>query len=173
MVPSETEHVATLFIPNTNKYFDVFLKSDSERRAAADVLASFSSYERNFCSLPRFIERICRCVRNSAHCALATTPIRRISPVRPGTLDKSYRLQSSSTADRLKQQPRHCGHIGSNLFGDSPSFYPTTIIELPRRTCKVSSNDRSLLIDQLGLRGAQCPMSIDAAVNLISTSNSP
>jgi hypothetical protein len=91
--------------------------------------------------------------------------------VRPGTLDKSYRPQSSGTADRLKQQPRHCGRIGNNLFGDGPSFYPTTIIELPRRTCKVSSNDRSLLIEELGIRGPQCPTVIEAAVNLISTSN--
>src|ERR1700733_3979797 len=126
-----------------------------------------------FRSLPRLIERICRCVRNSEYCALTTTTVRRISPVRPGTLDKSYRPKSSHTADRLKQQPWHCGRIGSNLFGDGPTFYPTTIIELPRRTCKVPSNNRSLLIEELGVRGRQCPTAIDAAVNLISTSNGP
>jgi hypothetical protein len=38
MVPSETEHGATVFIPNANKYFDVFSKSDSGWRAAADAL---------------------------------------------------------------------------------------------------------------------------------------
>src|SRR4051794_7349284 len=95
-----------------------------------------------FLSLPRFIERISRCVRDSARCALATTTVRCISPVRPGTLDESYRPQSSGTAVRLKQQPRHSRDIGSNLFGDGLSFYPTTIVELPRRTCKVPANDR-------------------------------
>jgi hypothetical protein len=127
----------------------------------------------HFLSLPRFIERICRSVRNSANCALATTTLRRISPVRPSTLDKSYGPQSSGTADRLKQQPRHRGRIGRNLFGDSLSSYPTTVIELPRRTCKVSSNDRSFLAAEFGIRGLQCPTAIDAAVNLIPSSNDP
>jgi DNA-binding beta-propeller fold protein YncE len=34
----------------------------------------------------------------------------------------------------------------------------------------VSSNDRSLLIEELGIRSRQCPTAIDAVVNLISTS---
>src|SRR5258708_13152666 len=97
-----------------------------------------------FCSLPRFIEGICRCVRDFEHCALATTTVRCISTVRPGTLDKSHRQQFPGTADRLKQQPRHRGRIGSSLFGDGPSFDPTSIIELPRSTCKIPSNDISL-----------------------------
>jgi hypothetical protein len=37
----------------------------------------------------------------------------------------------------------------------------------------VSSNDRSLLIEKLGIGRLQCPTAIDAAVHLISTSNGP
>jgi hypothetical protein len=35
----------------------------------------------------------------------------------------------------------------------------------------MSSNDWSLLIEEFGIRALQCPTAIDAAVNLISTSN--
>ena len=138
------------------------------------VIEMWSRMEaRIFCSLRRFVERICRCVRNSARCALATSTVRRTAPARAGTLDKSYRRQFAGTANRLKQQPRHRGRIGSNLFDNDLSFYPTTIIELPSRTCKVSSNDRSFPIEELGIRSLQCPTAICAAVNLNATSNDP
>jgi hypothetical protein len=42
---------------------------------------------------------------------------------------------------------------------------------LPGRSCRVLPNDRSFLIEELGIWRLQYPTAIDAAVNLISTSD--
>jgi hypothetical protein len=104
-----------------------------------------------FRSLRRFIERICRCVRNSAHCALATTTARRISPVRPGTLDKSYR-------PNLPVPPTDSSNNHGTAVASGATCLTTTLAftQLPSLSCHVGPakcrpmTEPSITTDKLG-----------------------